>query len=217
MKKNKKAAKPSELSYIKCVSSEIVHIEDLKPNPRNPNFHPKEQIKRLADVLKYQGIRQPIQVSRLSNFMVTGHGTREACLMNGWDYVPVNYQDFENEDQEYSHMVADNALKVWSELKFDEINLEIENLGPDFNIEMLGINNFFIEPADKDSDTLSNNKSYTSMADRIEGFVTGDIRKVSFILSEKEYSKYLKIIEFAGGSSDLLNFLMEFYENNICK
>lgn len=125
---------------------------ELKPHPKNPNIHPPEQIERLAKLLKYQGFRTPIVVSKGSGFVISGHGRLAAAKLLGLQSVPVSIQEFESYEQEYAHLVGDNAIAEWADLNFAEINAEIGNLGPDFDIECLGLEDFQIEPADKDSD-----------------------------------------------------------------
>jgi site-specific DNA-methyltransferase (adenine-specific) len=129
-----------------------VEIKTLKPHPKNPNKHSKEQIKRLAEIIKYQGFRSPVVVSNRSGYIVAGHGRVEAAIQNGLSKVPVSYQDFTDDEQEYAHMTADNAIADWATLDLSAINKDIIELGPDFNIDMLGIKDFEIEPADKYAD-----------------------------------------------------------------
>ena len=57
-----------------CAYDKIVKIEELKPNPANPNKHPATQIKKLAENIASLGWRNPITVSTLSGFIVKGHG-----------------------------------------------------------------------------------------------------------------------------------------------
>ena len=57
---------------IQCEYTELVDINALKPNPKNPNKHPPEQIERLAKIIEYQGMRSPIVVSELSGFITKG-------------------------------------------------------------------------------------------------------------------------------------------------
>jgi hypothetical protein len=121
-------------------------IKDLKPNPKNPNKHPKDQIERLAKIIRYQGWRSPIIVSNQSGYIIAGHGRLEAAKHLGLSTVPVQYQDFDDEDQEYAHMTADNAIASWAELDLSGINEELPNLGPDLDIEFLGIKNFELDP-----------------------------------------------------------------------
>lgn len=128
---------------------EWISIDQLKPHPKNRNQHSKEQVARLAQIIKYQGWRSPIIVSKLSGFIVAGHGRLEAAYKLKQKEVPVVYQDFIDEAQEYAFLVSDNAIASWSELDLSGINTDIGDLGPDFNIDLLGIENFTIEVADK--------------------------------------------------------------------
>ncbi len=133
----------------KVMIGEIIDakIKDLKAHPKNRNRHPKEQIERLAQILKYQGFRYPVKVSNQSGFVTSGHGRIEAALLNGWDTVPVSYQDYDSEEQEYADVQADNAVASWSELDLSAINADIGELGPDFNLDMLGIKQFSLDPS----------------------------------------------------------------------
>ena len=59
---------------IYCSYTELVDIEAVIENPRNPNKHPEKQIKMLAKIIKNQGWRSPIIISNRSGFVVKGHG-----------------------------------------------------------------------------------------------------------------------------------------------
>lgn len=133
---------------IQCVYSELVSVDSLKPHPRNRNIHPQDQIERLAKILAYQGIRAPIVVSKLSGYIVKGHGTLMAIKANGATHAPVVYQDFDDETQEYAFVQSDNSIGSWSELDLSGINTDLGDLGPDFNVDLLGIKNFTLDPYD---------------------------------------------------------------------
>lgn len=134
---------------VHCNYDKLIKIKDLTPHPKNCNKHSREQIQRLAKILEYQGIRRPIRVSKLSGYITSGHGLHQALTLLKSNDAPVNFQDYENEDQEYADIVADNSIASWAELDLSSINLELPNLGPDFDIEMLGLKDFEIEPTDK--------------------------------------------------------------------
>jgi DNA modification methylase len=134
---------------IKCLYDELVSVNELKPHPKNRNKHPEEQIPELAEILKYQGWRYPIKVSKLSGYITSGHGRLLSAKYNKWEKVPVNFQDYDSEEQEYADVQADNAIASWAELDLSGINLDIGDLGPDFDIKLLGIKDFVIEPAEK--------------------------------------------------------------------
>ena len=84
-----------------------VLVSELKPNPKNNNIHTPEQIERLAKIIKYQGVRSPIIVSKRSGFMTKGHATLEAIKSLGMSKAPVSYQNYEDETQEFLHMELD--------------------------------------------------------------------------------------------------------------
>lgn len=134
---------------IHCQYSQLVPVKELKAHPKNRNEHPKEQLERLAKILEYQGWRYPIKVSKLSGFITSGHGRLAAAKLLKLKEVPVSFQDYADEAQEYADLQADNAIASWSELDLSAINTDIGDLGPDFDIDLLGIKDFVIEPADK--------------------------------------------------------------------
>ena len=126
---------------------EWVKTADLTPRPNNRNSHPEEQIDRLAKIVDHNGFRVPIIVSKLSGLVVAGHGRLEAAKRLGLEKVPVIYQDFASEDEEYQFHVADNGIARWAELDLSGINADLENIGP-IDIDLLGIKDFLVEPAE---------------------------------------------------------------------
>lgn len=95
---------------VHCSFDEMVAIEKVIPNPKNPNKHPKKQIELLAKIIKSQGWRAPITLSKRSGFIVRGHGRLEAAQLLGMESVPVDWQDYESEATEYADLIADNRL-----------------------------------------------------------------------------------------------------------
>jgi hypothetical protein len=131
---------------IHCKYDELIDPKKLKDHPKNRNKHGSDQIERLADMYKYQGIRHPIVVSIPSGFIVAGHGRKLAAIRAGIKEFPVVFQDFESSEQEYAFIQSDNAIALWADLDLAGINSDLPNLGPDFDISMLGINNFTLDP-----------------------------------------------------------------------
>lgn len=113
-----------------CAHDDIIPTDNLKENPRNPNNHPEEQIRLLANIIEKTGWRQPITISNQSGFIVKGHGRLAAAKLKGWCDVPVDYQDYTSMDEEYADLIADNRLSELSEIQEDiiaEIISEFEN------------------------------------------------------------------------------------------
>jgi ParB-like chromosome segregation protein Spo0J len=116
-KQKKRAPVPQAPSkpLVNCAFDELVPLEKLVPNPRNPNQHPQSQVALLAKVIAHQGWRSPVVVSTRSGFIVAGYGRYEAAKVLGLSAVPVDYQDFATEADEWAHLVADNRLAELAE------------------------------------------------------------------------------------------------------
>lgn len=137
---------------IKCAYSDIIETHKLVPHPKNPNRHPQDQIDRLAKLIDYQGWRHPIIVSRRSGYVVAGHARLEAANQLALHQVPVDYQDFDSDEQEYTFLVSDNAIaEFYSETDLAAVNLDMADLGP-FDIDLLGIKDFLVDISEKPSD-----------------------------------------------------------------
>lgn len=134
---------------IQAKDIKLVRLADIQLNPKNRNKHSKEQIDRLCEIIKYQGFRNPVTISNRTNQLVAGEGRYLAVKQLNGTYIPAIFQDFDNEEQEYSYGVSDNAIASWAELDLSGINTDLGDLGPDFNIDWLGIKSFLLEPADK--------------------------------------------------------------------
>lgn len=94
----------------KYCSGEMVPTESIKSNPANPNIHPEDQLKVMGQVLARHGWREALVVSRRSGLLVKGHGRLQAAKMAGFTLVPVEYQDYADEQQEIADLIADNRL-----------------------------------------------------------------------------------------------------------
>lgn len=134
---------------IKSKEIEMVPVSELIHHPKNMNEHSDDQINRLVKLIEYQGFRNPLVVQRGTNLVVAGNGRLMAAKKIGLSYVPVTYQEFDSEAQLYAYMTSDNAIASWAHLDLAKVNTEILDLGPDFDIEMLGMQQFTIESLEK--------------------------------------------------------------------
>ena len=100
---------------VYCAYDKIVPVAELKPNPKNPNRHPGDQVELLARVIEAQGWRQSVKVSTLSGLIVSGHGRYEAALFLGCP-VPVDYQSYASEAEELADLLADNRISEMAEM-----------------------------------------------------------------------------------------------------
>lgn len=128
----------------------MVDVDSIIENPKNANRHSIEQIKRLEKLIKYQGFRNPLIVSNRTGFLIVGHGRLEAAKNIGMQEVPVIYQNFESEAQEYAYLISDNEIARWAELDKQAVHIELTELNLD--IEMLGIEHFSIENEQKEKE-----------------------------------------------------------------
>ena len=151
---------------VKCQFKEMVDPLTLVPHPRNPNKHPSHQIGLLSKLIKHQGWRHPIIVSKQSGFIVAGHGRLEAALKLKAEVVPVDYQDFENEAQEYQFMASDNAIQELAELDLSMVKDDVLNFGPDFDLDMLGLPDFKIDLNDNDIEIKEKELDENIMTDK---------------------------------------------------
>ena len=130
-----------------CAYDKLVKVEELIPHPKNPNTHPQNQIKILAQNICYHGWRHPIVVSKLSGYIVAGHGRLEAAKELGVSIVPVEYQNFASEDNELAVLVGDNRLAELSTLDLNGLQDIIDGFkASDFDTILAGF-----EPTDLDA------------------------------------------------------------------
>lgn len=134
---------------IKSKEIEMVPVSELIHHPKNMNEHSEDQINRLVKLIEYQGFRNPLVVQKGTNLVVAGNGRLMAARKIGLSYVPVTYQEFDSEAQLYAYMTSDNAIASWAHLDLSKVNTEMLDLGPDFDLDMLGIKDFVLEPIEK--------------------------------------------------------------------
>lgn len=123
---------------VYCAFDKIVPLEELKPNPKNPNHHPQNQVELLARVIEAQGWRQPVKVSTRSGLIVSGHGRYEAALHLGCP-VPVDFQSYPSDEDELADLLADNRIAEMAEMDNEMLrDLFAELDASDFNIDLSG-------------------------------------------------------------------------------
>jgi len=136
-----------------CRFDEEVDVTELIENPRNPNKHPDKQIALLAKIIRSQGWRQPITVSKRSGFIVKGHGRLQAAKVMNVVRVPVEYQDYATEAEEYADLIADNRIAELAEPDQDMIaELLNDDLFEGFDMDLTGFGDW-IPDLGTDGDT----------------------------------------------------------------
>ena len=124
---------------IHCSHTDLRDPTSLVEHPRNYNTHPAEQIRLLAKIIKHQGWRNPITVSKRSGFVVKGHGRLAAAMLLKTEKVPVDVQDYKDEASEVADMIADNRIAELAEADEDALkDLLVDDLFTDFDLELTG-------------------------------------------------------------------------------
>ncbi len=154
---------------VHCKHDKIISPSNLKPNPANPNRHPKPQVELLAKIIAHNGWRCPVTVSNLSGLIVRGHGRRDAALLLGVD-VPVEFQDYASEADELADMIADNAIAAKAELDGQMMaDLICELDQQNFDLELTGLTEQevqdFVEGPSGDIEADSPTAGYTVVCD----------------------------------------------------
>ena len=121
-----------------CAHDKIGNIEEAIPNPENPNEHPEAQIELLANIIKVQGWRAPITVSKRSGFITKGHARLEAARYLGVTEIPLDYQDYANEAAEYADLVADNRIAELAERNLLKMRGIFDKLDGQIDLNLTG-------------------------------------------------------------------------------
>jgi hypothetical protein len=142
---------------IHCLHDAIVPLSELKEHPRNPNRHTQKQSDLLAKIIAATGWRNCIIVSRRSGYIVAGHGRLYAARTLKLDSAPVQYQEFENEEEELRHLLADNRLAEFSQRDDAALASILSELKDDGCLQLTGYDESHMEKLLKklSSDTKS--------------------------------------------------------------
>ena len=151
--KNVKAKALANGIEVWCSFDELVSIDSLNPNPKNPNKHPDSQIELLSKNIKYLGWRHPITVSKRSGFIVAGHGRLMAAKKLGVQIVPVDYQEFNSDADEMAVLVADNRLAELSETSEEDLKNILSELDGKIEIDLTGFSDAEVEQLLRDINT----------------------------------------------------------------
>ncbi|MEN6369495.1 MAG: ParB/Srx family N-terminal domain-containing protein [Thermotogota bacterium] len=142
---------------VHCAYKAIVDVVDVIPNPRNPNHHPARQLELLAKIIKSQGWRSPITISKRSGFVVRGHGRYEAAKIMQVTEVPVDYQHYSSDAEEWADLIADNRIAELAEFSIPELKEILKGIDTgEIDLDLTGFEHADIEklmawaPGDKD-------------------------------------------------------------------
>jgi DNA modification methylase len=112
----------------------------LKPHPRNPRRHTREQVRAIAHSIEAFGFNAPILVDK-DKQIIAGHARFDAAKLLGRTEVPVLCLDHLSPIQANAYMLADNKLtdrSSWDEVTLAAHLKEMSELALDFEIEATG-------------------------------------------------------------------------------
>ena len=155
-------------SQFNCAYTKLVPLSEIVRNPRNPNKHTEGQIKRLSEIIAFNGQRSPIVISTRSGFITKGHARLDAITLLGWDKAAVDYQDYENEAKEYTDIVADNEIARWAELDWELHLSNSVELDLDKTDDMFGLFNVEYDKLVLDEEPQTTKDTEESYAVKIE-------------------------------------------------
>ena len=189
---SKKAEYKKQTDKLKI---EYVLLDDIKLNPKNRNEHTEAQIKQLGETIEYQSFREPVTISNQSGLLVAGECRYWSAKKIGLKEVPDMFQDFESEDQEYAHGIADNAMARWARLDYMGINKDLANLdGQTFDVAWLGLEGFKVCLSEETSDKTDANEEWQGMPEFTQHDAQSFRRIIVHFNSQKEVDDFSKLI-----------------------
>lgn len=119
----------------------VVALSTLKEFPNNPNQHPQEQIKALAQSINTYGQYYPIIVDENMQ-MLCGHGKKLALEMNGQTEGEVVIMKGLSEKQKMKLIIEDNKIQSMSYVNFGAVEKIIKEIG---DTEIIGFSTDYLE------------------------------------------------------------------------
>jgi len=202
--------KPNTASTIPihCSYARLADVTSLVANPRNPNKHSDKQVALLAKVIRHQGWRAPITISKRSGFIVTGHGRLAAALLLQVEQVPIDEQDFATEADEWAHLVADNRI---AELADADRGMIADLLGEldagGLDMDLTGFDMEALEEALAESDVPQQDDIYTNKIVAPIYEPKGEQPPISDLIDRSKTEELMKGIKAADLPNEVAEFL----------
>lgn len=199
---------------VYCAYDKAVPVEEVCPNPQNPNHHPEEQVQLLAAVIQKRGWRAPVTVSTRSGMVVRGHGRLMAAIHAGLSYVPVDFQHYESEEAELADLVADNKIAELSDIDEKMLAEIFANISPE-ELEFTGydddeiarLGNVLAEEVMLDIDSVGSKSEVSTHKLKIDRTVVE--------LTEEEYKQIIgeldRYVDMQGTTFGFVRWLLNDY------
>jgi DNA modification methylase len=115
-------------------------LDELKPDPKNPRSHTRQQVRQIAKSISTFGFNVPVLVDGDLN-VVAGHGRILACRQLGWTTVPTISLAHLTPAQAKAFLIADNRLtenSEWNDRLLAEQFKELSLLDLNFELDVTG-------------------------------------------------------------------------------
>lgn len=123
---------------VGTIKTEQRALGDLIPFARNSRTHSDEQIAQIAASIREFGWTNPILIDG-ENGIIAGHGRLAAARKLGMAEVPVIVLDHLTDAQKRALVIADNKLALNAGWDFDQLKVELQELGDfKFDLTLLG-------------------------------------------------------------------------------
>lgn len=139
-----RAARPkagtTPLPVIRCGYDDLVDPTTLKLGEKNDwHKHPKEQLELYGKIILETGWRRAVVVSNRSGQVVKGNGATLTALAGGWSQIPVEFQDYDSEQQELADMIADNKLAELAGTDEAKLRVILQGLDGKIDLQLAGL------------------------------------------------------------------------------
>jgi len=115
-------------------------VAALRPDPKNPRYHERRQVRQIARSIKAFGFNVPVLIDAQGN-VIAGHGRVLAARELGIAEVPTIRLDHLSAVQARAFMIADNRLtetSAWDDQLLAEQLQELSILDLEFDLEAIG-------------------------------------------------------------------------------
>jgi hypothetical protein len=179
---------------VYCKHSRIMPIGEVQLYPHNPNKHPPAHIEVLMRILKGNGWRLACTVSKQSGLLTRGEGRFLAAQRLGLSGIPVDEQDYDDEDAEIADLIADNVASELSVIDNDILGDLVSTLDSNgCNLAITGLDSdqitHLIEPIE--------NAAITS-APPLEDLPAKKKEKQQIVITYKDPDEYAALLDFLG-------------------
>ena len=193
---------------VHCSYARLADVTTLIPNPRNPNKHSDKQVALLAKVIRHQGWRAPITISKRSGFIVTGHGRLAAALLLQVEQVPIDEQDFATEADEWAHLVADNRLAELADADRSMIADLLKDLDAEgMDIDLTGFDEQSLEEIMNEAASGNQEETYTNKIVAPIYEPKGERPEIDEMIDRSKAEELIKQIQDANLPKDVSEFL----------